>query len=219
MSKVLISPSLLSANFLNLSKEVEMINESAADWLHLDIMDGRFVPNISFGFPIIEPLSKVCKKPLDCHLMTEEPERYVERLAQCGCSIMNVHVEACRHLNRTLEQIHSAGMKAAVALCPATPLSMIEEVLDCVDMILLMSVNPGFSGQKFIPSIIDKTNRLKQMIDHSKRNIIIQIDGGVNDSNAKTLVDAGASCLVGGNFIFHAADPKAAINRLKTVVL
>lgn len=217
MKKLLVSPSLLSADFMNLTKEVEMINESEADMLHLDIMDGKFVPNISFGFPIIQPLSKICKKPLDCHLMIEEPERYIDRLAQCGCNIMDVHVETVRHLNRTIHEIHQAGMKAAVALCPATPITAVEEVLDCVDMILLMSVNPGYSGQKFIPTIIDKTRRLNNMIEASHRDILIQIDGGVSDANALQLYQAGARCLVGGNYIFHAPDPKAAILKLKAV--
>lgn len=218
MKPLLVSPSLLSADFLHLEKEVEMINQSEADWLHLDIMDGMFVPNLSFGFPVIEPLSKICKKPLDCHLMTLEPERYISRLASCGCYMMNVHVEACRHLNRTLQEIHQSGMKAAVALCPATSLSTVEELLDCVDMILLMSVNPGYSGQKFIPSVIEKTRRLSQMIAQSGRDIIIQIDGGVSDANARQLYDAGARCFVGGNYIFHAPDPKAAILKLKASV-
>lgn len=216
MDNILISPSLLSADFMHLADVIEMVNQSDADMLHLDMMDGRFVPNLSFGFPVIEPLSKMCKKPLDCHLMTEEPEQYIDRLARCGCSIMSFHVEACRHINRTINEIHQAGMKAAVALCPATSLSAVEEVLDCVDMILLMSVNPGYSGQKFIPSIIEKTQRLHRMIAASGHDILVQIDGGINDSNIHQLYKAGARCFVGGNYIFHAPDPKAAILKLKT---
>ena len=163
--ETLISPSLLSANFINLKKDIEMINNSEADWLHLDIMDGVFVPNISFGFPVIEAVAKECKKPLDVHLMIVHPENYIKQGAATGAMMMNVHFEACVHLHRTIQEIHAAGMKAGVTLNPSTPICMLEDIINDVDMVLLMSVNPGFGGQKFIPSIVEKTRRLKQMIE------------------------------------------------------
>ena len=196
--ETLISPSLLSANFINLTKDIEMINNSEADWLHLDIMDGVFVPNISFGFPVIEAVAKECKKPLDVHLMIVHPENYIKQVAATGAMMMNVHFEACVHLHRTIQEIHAAGMKAGVTLNPSTPICMLEDIINDVDMVLLMSVNPGFGGQKFIPSIVEKTRRLKKMIEEKGSKALIQIDGGVNDKTAPLLVEAGADVLVSG---------------------
>ena len=213
--ETLISPSLLSANFINLTKDIEMINNSEADWLHLDIMDGVFVPNISFGFPVIEAVAKECKKPLDVHLMIVHPENYIKQVAATGAMMMNVHFEACVHLHRTVQEIHAAGMKAGVTLNPSTPICMLEDIINDVDMVLLMSVNPGFGGQKFIPSIVEKTRRLKKMIEEKGSNALIQIDGGVNDKTAPLLVEAGADVLVSGSYIFKAADPIKTIHGLK----
>lgn len=213
--ETLISPSLLSANFINLKKDIEMINNSEADWLHLDIMDGVFVPNISFGFPVIEAVAKECKKPLDVHLMIVHPENYIKQVAATGAMMMNVHFEACVHLHRTIQEIHAAGMKAGVTLNPSTPICMLEDIINDVDMVLLMSVNPGFGGQKFIPGIVEKTRRLKKMIEEKGSNALIQIDGGVNDKTAPLLVEAGADVLVSGSYIFKAADPIKTIHDLK----
>ena len=185
---ILISPSLLSADFLHLEKDLEMINQSEADWLHLDIMDGVFVPNISFGFPVIDAVAKVCKKPLDVHLMIVQPERYVERVAKTGAMMMNVHYEACTHLHRTIQEIHAVGMKAGVTLNPSTPVSVLEDIIGDVDMVLLMSVNPGFGGQKFIPNTTAKLKRLRKLIDESGSKAIIQIDGGFEAKNRNALL-------------------------------
>jgi ribulose-phosphate 3-epimerase len=213
----LVSPSLLSANFLNLKEDIEMINKSEADWLHLDIMDGEFVPNISFGFPIIEAVSKICKKPLDVHFMIMHPEKYIERTAKLGAMMMNVHYEACTHLHRTIQQIHNAGMKAAVTLNPATPVSMLEDIIDDVDMVLLMSVNPGFGGQTFIENTINKVKRLRKMIDEAGTNTLIEVDGGVNAETAPILVKAGVDVLVSGSYVFKSSDPISTIKSLKHI--
>ena len=211
----IISPSLLAADFTNLGRDVEMINKSEADWLHLDIMDGTFVPNISFGFPVIDAVAKVCKKPLDVHFMIDRPERYIQRTAKTGAMMMNVHYEACVHLHRAVQEIHDSGMKAGVTLNPSTPVCLLEDIVNDVDMVLLMSVNPGFGGQKFIESSVDKVVRLRELIDRKNSKALIQVDGGVQAETAPRLVAAGADVLVSGSYVFKAADPIATIKGLK----
>ena len=213
----IISPSLLAADFTDLRHEVEMINKSDADWLHLDIMDGTFVPNISFGFPVIDAVAKICKKPLDVHFMIEHPERYVQRTAKTGAMMMNVHYEACVHLHRTVQEIHDAGMKAGVTLNPSTPVCLLEDILNDVDMVLLISVNPGFGGQKFIEGTIDKLRALREMVDRKNSRALIQIDGGVQAETAPRLVEAGADVLVSGSYVFKAADPIQTIHDLRSL--
>ena len=213
----IISPSLLAADFTDLRHEVEMINKSDADWLHLDIMDGTFVPNISFGFPVIDAVAKICKKPLDVHFMIEHPERYVQRTAKTGAMMMNVHYEACVHLHRTVQEIHDAGMKAGVTLNPSTPVCLLDDILNDVDMVLLMSVNPGFGGQKFIEGTIDKLRALREMVDRKNSRALIQIDGGVQAETAPRLVEAGADVLVSGSYVFKAADPILTIHDLRSL--
>lgn len=213
----IISPSLLAADFTDLRHEVEMINKSDADWLHLDIMDGTFVPNISFGFPVIDAVAKICKKPLDVHFMIEHPELYVQRTAKTGAMMMNVHYEACVHLHRTVQEIHDAGMKAGVTLNPSTPVCLLEDILNDVDMVLLMSVNPGFGGQKFIEGTIDKLRALREMVDRKNSRALIQIDGGVQAETAPRLVEAGADVLVSGSYVFKAADPIQTIHDLRSL--
>ena len=212
---VIVSPSLLSADFLHLSKDIEMVNRSQADWFHLDIMDGVFVPNISYGLPVVSQIKKIATKPLDVHLMIVQPERYVEAFHKAGADILTVHYETCTHLHRTIQQIKSQGMKAGVSLNPHTPVSLLEDVIEDIDVVLLMSVNPGFGGQSFIEQTINKVDKLKKLIMESNSHTLIEIDGGVNFETGKRLVNAGADALVAGSFVFKSPDPEANIKGLK----
>ena len=213
----LVSPSLLAANFIDLRSDVDMINRSDADWLHMDIMDGVFVPNISFGFPVLEAVAKACTKPLDVHFMIVHPEQYIQRTAKLGAMMMNVHYEACTHLHRSVQEIHDAGMKAGVTLNPSTPVSVLEDIINDVDMVLLMSVNPGFGGQTFIENTISKVQRLKELIERSGSKALIEVDGGVQAETAPRLVKAGVDVLVSGSYVFKAADPFQTIKELKAL--
>lgn len=215
--KHLVAPSLLSADFLNLRKDIEMINKSEADWLHLDIMDGVFVPNISFGFPVIKALKSICRKPMDVHLMIVEPQKFVREFAEIGVYSMNVHYEACTHLHRTVSAIKEAGMKAGVTLNPHTPVCLLEDIIRDVDMVLLMSVNPGFGGQRFIENSVEKVARLRELIQRKGAGALIGVDGGVNLETGRRLVKAGADVLVAGDFVFKSPDPSQTIKVLKNL--
>lgn len=213
----LISPSLLSANFCNLEKDIEMLNNSQADWLHVDVMDGVFVPNISFGQPVIKHIKKIAKKPLDVHLMIVEPDKFFEDYKNCGADIITIHYEACTHLHRSLSKIKQLGMKAGVVLNPHTPICVLEDIIQMCDVVLLMSVNPGFGGQSFIENTYDKIKALKQLIERKQANCLIEVDGGVNTANYKKLIQAGADVLVAGNAVFATENPIETIKELKTI--
>jgi len=212
-----ISPSLLAANFANLADDIEMINRSEADWLHLDIMDGVFVPNISFGFPVIKAISKICKKPLDVHLMIVNPEKFIPAVKATGAKIMNVHYEACPHLHRVIQQIREAGMEPAVTINPSTPVFLLKDIIKEVYLVLIMSVNPGFGGQKFIEHSVEKVKELRMLIDETGSKALIEVDGGVNMKTAPLLLEAGADVLVAGNAIFSTPLPEDTIHQMKTL--
>jgi len=211
-----IAPSLLSADFLNLTDEIEMLNRSEADWIHLDIMDGVFVPNISFGFPVVSAINRIATKPLDVHLMIINPDRYIREFKDAGAAILSVHIEACQHLHRSLESIKKAGMKAGIVLNPHTAVDSLNDIINEADMVLIMSVNPGFGGQKFIENTLNKIARLKEMILKKNLSTVIEVDGGIDISNAKRVIAAGADILVAGNAIFKAENPSEMIKLLKS---
>ena len=217
MKNTIIAPSVLAADFGNLKRDVEMINNSEADWFHIDIMDGVFVPNISYGMPVLEAIVKYATKTIDVHLMIIEPERYIKTFAEIGADILTVHYEACNHLHRTLQEIKENGMKAGVAINPHTNVSLLEDVIGDIDVVLVMSVNPGFGGQTFIENTYKKVRQLKEMIVRNGASAIIEVDGGVSDKNARALIDAGADALVAGSFVFKSDDPTKTIAELKSI--
>lgn len=217
MTKKLIAPSVLAADFGNLQRDIEMINNSEADWFHIDIMDGVFVPNISYGMPVLQAIAKHAKKTIDVHLMIVDPDRYIKTFAELGSDILTVHYEACTHLHRTLQAIKAEGMKAGVAINPHTSVELLKDVINDIDLVLIMSVNPGFGGQSFIENTYKKVKRLKEIITENKASTLIEVDGGVTDKNAAKLVEAGADALVAGSFVFKAEDPTKTIKELKAL--
>ncbi|MBL7472485.1 ribulose-phosphate 3-epimerase [Robertkochia sediminum] len=218
MKNKIIAPSMLAADFGNLQRDTEMVNESKADWFHIDIMDGVFVPNISYGMPVLKAIGKHAKKPLDVHLMIVDPDRYIKHFADLGAEVLTVHYEACTHLHRSLQAIKAEGMKAGVALNPHTPVSVLEDIIQDIDLVLIMSVNPGFGGQKFIENTYKKVSQLKAMIDAHNASTLIEVDGGVNAKNAPALIEAGANALVAGSFVFSSESPMDTIANLKEVI-